>query len=293
MSSRHIWSGAAILVFGELMFASAGVCVRLASENLSNEMIVFFRNVFAVFVLLPLLLHGERLSLKTSVPGLHLFRGVMGLGAMYCFFYAMANMPLAEAMILKLTAPLFMPVIAWLWLSERISSIIVLAIAIGFAGIFLILSPASSESQPVAIVALCGGVMAAFAKTTIKRLSHTEPTARVVLYFALIGMVISLIPLAWAWVTPDSRGWALLIAIALLSTVGQLCLTRGLSYAEVGRMGIFTYTSVIFAALYGWFLWDEPVTALAFAGMCLVALSAVLAGRVRVTGEDNEDFSVR
>jgi drug/metabolite transporter (DMT)-like permease len=125
------------------------------------------------------------------VPGLHLLRAAAGVTAMYCFYYAIANIPLADAMLLKLTAPIFMPVIAVLWLQERVTGTLALGLCVGFIGVTVVLDPSLDEHglavSPIALIGLLGGVLAALAKVTVRRLSRSEPTTRIVFYFALIA----------------------------------------------------------------------------------------------------------
>lgn len=281
--SPSLIRGAAFIVLGELCFASMGVGIRLVSDELDNAMIVFARNILGLVLLLPWLAHRGVGNLATSVPGLHLLRAGAGVAAMYCFFYAIAAMPLAEAMLLKLTAPIFMPVIAVLWLHERVTPVLALALGIGFAGVAVILDPSFTEAgisvSPVALVGLLGGVLAALAKVTVRRLSASEPPTRIVFYFALIAAAISAVPLTWAWQTPSPAAAFGLVGIAIAATLGQLALTRGLSLAPASRMGVFGYSAVVFGAAYGWLIWDEPLTVATITGTLLIAAAGLLATR--------------
>jgi len=113
---NNLLKGAFFILLSELFFVLMGTQVRQVSEGLSNEMIVFFRNLFGLQIIIPLLLHQGWSAIKTDKPRFHLLRGLAGVSAMYCFFYAIANLPLANAMILKMSAPLFIPIIAFIWL---------------------------------------------------------------------------------------------------------------------------------------------------------------------------------
>lgn len=260
-----------------------GVGIRLVSGELSNAMVVFGRNLVGLLLLSPWLLRRGTVDVKTKVPVLHLLRALAGISAMYCFFYAIARLPLAEAMLLKLTAPIFIPLIAILWLHERVTALLWVALGIGFAGVIVILDPAPSGHwagvSPVALVGLLGGLLAAVAKVTVRRLSRTEPTGRIVFYFALIGVSISAVPLLWDWRTPSPVALALLLAIGLAATLGQLSLTRGLSLAPASRMGAFGYSSVVFGAAYGWLFWGEPMTLNVILGTLLIAAGGLVASR--------------
>jgi drug/metabolite transporter (DMT)-like permease len=279
--AQHIRFGAVFIIAGELMFASMGVGVRIVSESLPNELIVFFRNLFGLVLLAPWLLHRDLGGLRTAVPLLHLLRGLAGVSAMYCFFYAIAHMPLAEAMVLKLSSPLFIPLVALLWLQEPVPARVWLAIGAGFCGVLLIMRPGVEGMSPVALVALLGGLFAAIAKVTVRRLSRSEPTVRIVFFFALTAALVSSVPLAWTWIAPPLEALLWMFAIALFATLGQLCLTKGMSLAPAARMGAFGYFSIIFGAAYGWLFWDERLVWWTLAGALLIFVSGMLAGGKR------------
>lgn len=282
MSPRplDLWWGALLIVTGEWAFATMGAAIRVVSAEVDNAQVVFFRNAFALLFFLPWLARpGLRQRLATDWPRMHLLRGVAGLGAMYCFYYAIANMPLAEAMLLKLSAPLFIPFVAYFWLREQAPPLTRWAIVVGFAGVALILGPSFTTVAPVAAVALLGGLLAAVAKVTVRHLSGTEPTGRIVFYFTLIGTAVSAIALPWDWRTPSLHALGWLFAIAALATVGQWCLTKGLRRASAPRLAPFVYFSVVFAAAYGWLFWGERITWTTIAGTLLVAFAGLLAAR--------------
>lgn len=282
---QRLLLGAAFIILGEFWFASMGVGIRLVAAELPNAMIVFGRNLIGLMLLAPWLLRRGVGDIKTSVPGLHLLRAGAGIAAMYCFFYAIARLPLAEAMLLKLTAPIFIPLIAMLWLNEQVTSLLWVALGIGFAGVVIILDPNPTSHwagvSPVALIGLLGGVFAALAKVTVRRLARSEPTGRIVFYFALFGVAISCVPLLWDWQTPTLGAWLLLLGIGVAATLGQLALTRGLSLAPASRMGAFGYFSVVFGAGYGWAFWGEPMTLSVVLGTLLIAAGGLLASRAR------------
>lgn len=275
----RLLTGALLIVSAELMFALMGASIRLLSTDLNNGMVVFGRNLVGLLLLAALtFLRGYR-DLRTQVPHLHLLRGLAGVGAMYCFFYAIAHLPLADAMLLKLTAPLFMPLVALLWLDERFTWHVVAALAVGFGGVTLILLPDFGAMASVGAVAVFGGLLAAVAKVTVRRLSATEPAGRTVFYFAAIGSVVSLLPLIWLWQTPTPSQVGWLFVLGGLATAGQWLLTSGMACAPAARLGPFAFFSVVFGALLGWLFWEEVLRWPTLAGTLLVFTSALIVGR--------------
>jgi drug/metabolite transporter (DMT)-like permease len=272
---QNLLLGALLILLSELFFASMGATVKAVTAGLSSEMTVFMRNLFGLIILLPLVWRSGIGHLRTSAIHLHFLRAFAGVSAMYCFFYALANLPLAEGMLLKMTAPLFMPLIAWYWMSEPVQRVVLLAIGFGFLGVVLILNPRGEFNQ-VALIGLMGGLFASLAKVTVRRLGHSEPSVRVVFYFSTFSMLISLTPALWNWQTPTPAQWGLLILIGLLGTLGQLLLTRGYAIAAAASVSPFTYFSVVFGAVYGYLFWHEALSLQFIAGALIIALSGML-----------------
>jgi drug/metabolite transporter (DMT)-like permease len=271
--------GALFAVLAALSFALMSTCIKAASATVDTAVIVFFRSAVGLLVLLPWLLRHGRAAVQTTRPGGHLWRAAFGICAMYCFFYAIAHLHLAEAILLTYSTPLFIPVIAWLWIRELPPPVIFPAVTLGLVGIALIVKPgAALVLSPAAAVGVLSGVCAAAAMVSIRRIADTEPAPRIVFWFSALSTVVAALPLAWAWRTPSPSALALLVATGVLATAGQLCLTRAYALAPAARIGAFTYSAVVFGGLLGWALWDEAPDAASVAGIVLVIGCCLLAG---------------
>ncbi len=253
---QSIVRGAIFIIAAELMLTMNGVIIKLASDGLPNEMIVFFRNAFGLLSLMPIFAREGTAIIHTKKLHLHLVRGLCGVTAMYSLFFVLGNIQLANAMLLKSTIPIFIPLVAFSWLKEKISVVARLAIAVGFCGVFLILKP-GTDFNWIMLIGLVSSAFASVSMVTIRKLSATEPAIRTVFYFAIIASLVSVIPLTWAWKTPTSFEWLLLMGLGICSTVVQLLTTRGYASAPASQVGIFSYSSVIFGALIGWLFWKE------------------------------------
>jgi drug/metabolite transporter (DMT)-like permease len=293
---RNKPAAAALFVLGaSFVFSILGALVKVVSSSLGNEMVVFFRNVCALIFLLPWLWYSRPPGgIRTNCFQLHLLRSMAGLGAMYCFFYTIAHLQLSEAFLLVATAPLFIPLIAYVWMQEKVSRNVKGAVCIGFVGIVLILKPGFGIFKPVALAGLSAGILAALAMVSIRRMSATEPAIRIVFYFTVLSTLISAGPLLWSWRPPQPVIWGLLLLIGLLATVGQFLLTKGYSYAPAAQLGPFTYANIIFATLIGWIFWGETLDLPTWLGAFLICVAGIittrrtegqaLAGDVAVTG---------
>jgi drug/metabolite transporter (DMT)-like permease len=238
-------------------FALMSAAVKVAAAESPNTMVVFFRNAVALVVLLPWVWTQGRAAFRTTQIGGHLVRGLAGVTAMSMFFFAIARMPLPGAMLLNQSFPLFLPLGERLWLRDRSGSRAWPSLLLGFAGLVVILRPGAAMFTPVAAVGLLSAVFGAIAQVGIRRLTRTEPITRIVFYFALIGTAASALPLPWVWRSPSPMGWAALVAVGLLATLGQFSLTRSYAHAPAALVGPFVYTGVLFAALLDWLLWQR------------------------------------
>ncbi len=282
--SQSIVRGAFFIVASELSFALSAAIIKLVSVSLPNESIVFFRNLFGLAILTPLLIKAGRKILHTDCLHLHLVRGGFGMAAMYSFFYALGKIPLGDSMLIKSTIPLIIPFVSLIWLKESITRRVILAGVLGFIGVFLILEP-NGQTDWASLIALGSSFMAAIAFVTVRKLSATEPTLRIVAYFAIFGMCISAIPLTWVWQTPTSNEYLMLVGVGLTTTIGQLLLTRGYQNAPASSVGIFTYTSVPFGTFLGWLFFEEILDINSFFGAILIILAGFIILRTKVIQE--------
>ncbi|MGH8481925.1 MAG: DMT family transporter [Nevskiaceae bacterium] len=271
--------GALFAVLATAAFALMAAGVKAASALVRGEIIVFFRSAVGLLVLLPWLLRHGAGAIRTQRLGGHLWRAAFGVCAMYAFFYALAHLHLAEAILLTYSTPLFIPFIAWAWIREPPPPVIFPAVALGLAGIVLIARPAAGlPVSPASIAGVLSGICAAAAMVSIRRIADTEPAPRIVFYFSALSTLIAAVPLAWSWGPVPAPALALLVGIGVLATLGQLCLTRAYALAPAARIGAFTYVAVVFGGLIGWVLWQERPDAASFLGMALVIGCCLLAG---------------
>jgi len=272
------------MIASSLAFAIMGTCIQICAQTLSNGMVVFFRNVSGLAFLSPILIRGGREVLRTQHLKEHIFRGLAGLTSMYCFFYAIAHMRLADATLLNYTLPLFIPVVEAVWLGEPMPARLGVPLALGFLGVVVVLRPGSGVVTGAAVFGLLAGFLSAVAQTGVRRLTKTEPTVRIVIYFALMGSSISALALPFVWVTPAPAVWAVIVVMGLAATTGQLLMTRAYSHAPASQIGGFVYTGVIFAALMDWLRLGLTPSPTFFAGATLVMASGALMFRMASRG---------
>lgn len=272
------------IIAGEMCFAIMGALIKYMSADLSTETIVFFRNSLALVIIVPMVLNRLGPSgFRSSQMHLHLLRGTIGVAAMSCFFYVLGRMHFTEAILLKLCTPFFIPLIAIAWLKENSSATTWFSILLGFIGVAIISEPkmqggleqSFSELSLVGI-GLIGACLAGLAKVTIRRMGGAEPALRTVFYFGVFASLASLPFAANAWTQPNSEQWLLLTALATIATIGQLLVTFAYKRAAAGKVGQYTYTSLIFTAAIGWAFWGEVITLAIFLGSTCIIIAGII-----------------
>lgn len=272
---NKLLQGALLILLGEALLALMGAIIKHLSVDLDTSTIVFYRNLFGLLILIPIIAPQGVQILKTQKLHLHALRAGVGLTAMYGFFYVIANMPLAEAFLVKLTSPFFMPIIAAIWLGESINRKTTWAIVLGFIGVMFILRPGTDTFTPVALIGILSAALASAAKVSIRKMGSTEPSVRIVFYFALISTVLSALPMLNNFQLPSSQHWPWICLMGLVATLGQLALTRAYRIANPGQIGPYVYSSVVYGASLGWIFWQESLLLSTIIGSVLIIMAGL------------------
>lgn len=259
-----------LIVLSESCLVLSGTLIRVLTDDVSTEMLVFARNLFGLLLLLPWVFHQGLGAIKTNRIQIHLLRSLVGICAMYCLYYSWGHLPLAEAALLKQTSPLFIPLIAFLWLKEGIRLFTKIALMIGFLGVYVILNPSEGAFEFAVIIALLGAFLGGLAKVIIRRMANTESSPKIVFYFSFFTALFSAGPAIASWQTPSWQQTGMLALMALFSTLAQLLLSRAYALAPAGLLAPFTFSSVAIASLIGWWLWNERVDWLTLIGITLI-----------------------
>ncbi len=278
-----------MLIAGAL-FATMGVFAKLLAGQFSGAELAMYRSAFGLLAIGAFVLW-RRQTLKTQFAAGHLWRGLTGTISLIAYFYAMTVLPLATAITLNYTSPIFLTMLSTFLLKEKFSPRLLAAVALGFVGIALLLRPTLSNDQwVVGLIGLASGFFAACAYVNVKKLGDAgEPEWRVVFYFSVAGSFGGALTQGVAGefhsVTAQNL-WALL-AIGLSATLAQLAMTRAYHSGNTLLVGTFAYSTVIFAALGGWLVFNERLPPLSWLGMAVVVISGLLAKRATTSDRKN------
>jgi drug/metabolite transporter (DMT)-like permease len=275
------------MVLASFLFASMGVCVKLASAEYSPGEIIFYRGLLGA-LLIALLARSRRVSLATRVPATHFWRSLTGVIAMFLWFYALGNLPLATAMTLNYMSSVWMALFllggAAMLGAARVDGRLIGTVLLGFAGVALILRPTIEHDQLWhGLMGLLSGMISATAYLQVTALARAgEPEMRIVFYFSLGSALFGLLTTLYTGMHQHSlRGAALLLAVGALATVAQLLMTRAYSTGRTLVIASLQYLGIAFSFGYGVLLFADRVTWMALAGMILIVGAGLAATLLR------------
>lgn len=277
------------MIVAGALFACMGVFVKLGAAHFSAAELAMYRSGVG-FVLIGgmVLLRGQ--TLATAHWRTHLVRGGVGFVSLIAYFYAVTQMPLATAMTLSYTAPLFLAAMTTLLLKERFPPLLIAAIVLGFCGTALIFRPSASDGHLLpALLAVGSGFFAAWAYLNVRKLGHAgEPDWRIVFYFSLISTVggaLFQIAFPAAGHAPGFSAitWQnvwILAGMGLCATGAQLALTRAYRTGNTLVVGALSYSTVVFACIAGLIVWQDVLPLMSWLGIAVIIAGGVLATQV-------------
>jgi len=274
-----------IKMLSVLLFALMSVLVRWLGDRIPLGQMVFFRSAFAILPVLAIFaLRGELMAaVRTDRPFGHLGRGMISVAGMFLNFAALARLPLADANALSFASPLITVALAWLILGETVRVYRWTAVAIGFAGVLVMLWPyldvghvtASASATVGAACALTAAFTNAGSVIQTRRLTDSETTSSIVFYFSFICMLIGAATLPFAWHSPTWPEFAALVGIGFIGGISHIFLTESYRYAAASVVAPFDYMAMLWAFIFGYAIFGEVPTAHVFAGSAIVAASGL------------------
>lgn len=261
-----------------ILFAVMGVTVKLGAARYTTPELVFYRSVLGFALILAFTLVRKQ-PLATAHLKLHLSRSFFGFVALGLFFYAITTLPLATAITLNYTSPLFLAIFTTFVLRKRVRPELGAAILLGFIGVFLLLNPTFHGGSLLSgVLGLLSGLFAGFVYMQVAQLGQLgEPEWRTVFYFTAVCSACSALWMTTQPVhTPAIADIPLLLGMGASATLAQLAMTRAYSRGDALVSGSLAYTTVIFASLLGIWLWDETLSLSQWLAVALIVASGVV-----------------
>ena len=282
--------GIILMVLSTIGFSAMHTSVRYLSTELHPVQIVFFRNLFGMFVFVPLVMHSGFSFLKTSHMPMHLLRAGLNVLAMIAFFIALSMSPLARVNALAFSAPLFTVILSVLILGERIRIRRWTAIGFGFLGAVVILRPGFAAVDTGSWLTLLSAALWGLTMIVIRLLGRTESSLTTTGYMILFLSLMSLWPALYVWQTPQGYAWAILLFIGISGTIAQICLAEALKTAEMTVVLPFDFLKIIWASMLGFMLFTEVPTFYTWIGATIIFTSSFyVAYRERQVAQKGND----
>ena len=271
--------GVVLMLIVSALLAIDSVLVRLLSDSVHPFVMGFTRAVFGLLAVTPWLLT-KRDILHSEYRFLHFVRAALKLGALVSFFYAFALASLADVTAIAFTSPIFVTLGAWLFLSEKLVTLRIVAVTIGFAGVIFVLRPGQASGIPVGLLfALAGAFLTAAIQLILKPMTAKDSSETLVSWNLILLVPIAAIPAFFVWVTPSPSEWAILAFQGVLGALSMTLATKAFSLADASLITPFDFLRLPFVAILGFLFFSETVPVTTWIGGGVIFLATLLMAR--------------
>jgi len=286
-----------LMMASAVFFGFMAIAIRFASSELHPFEIAFFRNLFGLLFALPLLIRAGPGLLRTDKLPLYFLRCVIGIFSMLAGFWSIVNLPLAQAVALSYSTPLWVTLGAVLVLHEVVRARRWSAVIIGFLGVLVIVRPGTDGFTTASLVAVTAAFLSGCVAISIKFLSRTEHPDAIVVYTTLLWVPMSLLPALTVWEWPTLAGWGWVALAGFLGTAGHMCWTRAFKLGDASALTPLSFVQLPLVATLAWLLFGEALDSWTLVGSVIIFLStayiarreAVLARRTVTDSEIGSD----
>lgn len=278
--------GAIWVTVGTVFFALNDTFVKGAGLTVHPFQIGFFRYSLGVVLLLPLFIGLGIEGLKTQRLGLHVTRALIAGTGQVAVFYSVIHLMLADATAISFSRPLFMTILAVVFLREVVGWRLWTATVVGFVGVLVVVRPGDSGIDPAWLVGLGSAFLFSIGLIVIRRLGTTEPPTRILFYYHVLGTLMIAGPAFWVWKTPTPHEFFMLFMIGVMTTAAMTCFVRGFVIGEASILGPMEYTRLVYAAILGYVVFAEVPGMWTWIGSAVIVASAIYIAR-------NEGFAKR
>ncbi len=269
----HLIKGAIYVALCYLFLAFFGACAKASTDTVSTFTVLFFQNSICFLLNLP---RAIKDGLRTEHPYVHLTRSVCGFSGYFFFVLSVNHIPLASAVLLSNSGPLWIPFVIWVWFKRRVPSYLWGPLLVGFISLIFILKPNSEIAQFESLYGLFSGALIGTAIVAIRRLALTEPSSRILFYYFLLGSLVSLpgaiqdFPLVFG--NPVLLS---LVGAALAFYLVQIFITMGFKRGKASTLAPLSYLTVLFSAILDRIFWQRVPDLWSLIGMVLIVVAGV------------------
>lgn len=279
-------AGIGLMLSGIFLFSVNDVMGKWLVATYAVGQVLLLRSAAALLVLAPVLWR-QGLPKRPAQPALHALRIAFSTLEVACFYWAVAFMPLADVMTYYLAGPIYVAMMAALWLGERLDGRRIAAILAGFVGVLIALRPSAATLTLPALIALAGSVLFALLMIATRKLRETNDTT-LVLGQILGALLFGIVAAPFAWVPPSPRDFALLSLLGVVAMLAHVCVNRSLKLAPASVVSPYQYTLLVWAVLFGYLVFGDmihPATLMGAVVICAAGLALLIFEREAVRRE--------
>ena len=256
-------------------FSFMGVFIRKSSENIHIFEVIFFRNLLACLIIIPLMYSSGLASFKMYRPALFVWRAVFVTIGMFAGFSALTLIPLAQATAISFTTPIFVTILAIFLFGEVIKFRRIAAILVGFIGMIIIVRPGVESISLGVILAFIGAFFHSINLLIVKKLTADETANAIVVWMVIMLVPISFVPAIFVWEWPSAITWFYLWCLAICGTVGHSFFTRAYAIAEITSLQPFQFIKLPMIAFLAWIIFSEVPAYWTWLGGAIIFSSTV------------------
>jgi len=271
--------GAIWLIAGSICFTGVGVLIKLLGRELDSTQVAFFRCIFGVLFVLPIIFRQNFAALRSKRHAGHFWRAALGTVSMVIGFYALTHLTLADVTAISFTTPLFVIIVAVLFLGEKVRWRRWTATAVGFVGVLIMMRPGQGAFDPVMLVALFGTLLTAIAVCLVKSLTGSENTRVMLVMFTLWSAGFLLAPAIYVWKDPSAWGWVMATTMGLLATIGQAFVIKAYTEGEATAVSPFDYLRLPLSVAAGVWIFAEAPSWWTLVGALIIVVSTLYIAR--------------
>ena len=252
-----------------LGFAIMYALIKGVGLEFGIAQLVFFRSLVALLIFSPMLLQNRHL-LKTNRLKGHLLRSIFGLASMFCLFVSAPHIPFTDLTLIIFTMPLFVTILSYPLLKEKVARNQYLIVIAGFIGIFIATEPETNNFTIYYFIAVAGSALYGLAVITIRQLGETEAPGTTFFYFTIICTILSGCTLPFDWISPNSMDWAYLFGIGVFGGLAQFAMIKAYKLAPANLIAPVEYTQFLWAIVFGLLIWGEVPSVKTYIGALII-----------------------
>lgn len=270
--------GIFFVFISQIAFALMDSSIKWLSNDISTATIIFFRNLVTLFWVLPAFYYSGEMRNSIKRLPLHAIRSLSGQIGMILIFISLKVLPLSDATVLRSLTPLFVPLLAFIWLKERLTWVLIPSFLLALTGVWMLADVDKPQFTVLSLLPIIAGVFVAMAMVAIKRVSRVAKGAEIVFYFSLTGIVSALgLALFTEFTLPSSLAvWGVVLLMGLFGSLGQIWVTRANALTDASILAPFYYLNAVFGALLSHFIWHETLGFWGWFGALLVICAGLL-----------------